>query len=253
MATTAMQVPGTPQASDNSFARIFGVFFSPKETFDSIARRPTWLAPVVLSCLVALGMFYVYGRRVGWQRAVERNIATNPITARQMDQLSADQRQASIAMQTKIFPYAFYAGAIVGPFLGSLILAAIFLALFKLGYGATVELKPSMGVVAYAFVPRILKSLIGILVIYLKDPSQVDIQNFLASNPGALMSTDSARWLIVLATQFDFFTIWVMILLAIGYHALSPKKVSVASALAGIVGLWLAYVMVVVGFTAAMS
>jgi hypothetical protein len=250
MATTAAQLP---QESSNSFSRLVGVFFSPGQTFASIAKRPTWLLPVVLSAIVATGLFYVFGAKVGWQRAVERNIATNPITSRQMDQLSPEQRQASINLQVKIFPYAFYGGAIVGSFLFTLIFAAIFLGIFKLGYGVQFDLKTSMGVVAYAFVPRILKVLLGILVIFLKDPSQVDITNFLASNPGALMSPDSARWLITLATQFDFFTFWVMVLLAIGYHSISPKKISVMSAFLGIFGLWIAYVIVVVGFTAALS
>ena len=42
-----------PQAtgSDNSFGRIIGVLFSPKPTFESIVRRPTWVVPVVLGCV----------------------------------------------------------------------------------------------------------------------------------------------------------------------------------------------------------
>jgi Yip1 domain len=242
-----------PMSSENSISRIWGVLFSPKATFASIAQKPTWLAPVLLSCVVSLALFYVFGSRVGWQRAVEHNIQNNPITARQMDQMSPEQRQQSINLQVKIFPYAFYGGAIVGPFLGTLILAALFLGLFKLGYGTQIDIRRSMGIVAYAFVPRILKSLVGILVIFLKDPSQIDIQNLLASNPGALLSPDTARWLVVLATQIDFFTFWVMILLAMGYHAANSKKVSVGGAFAGIFGLWVIYLIVVVGFTAAFS
>ena len=250
MAATATQVP---EVSTNSIARIFGVFFSPKETFTSIARRPNWIVPVLLSCVVAVGLFYVFGNRVGWQRAVERNIQENPITARQMDQLSPQQRQQSVNLQVKIFPYAFYGGAVVGSFLFTLIFAALFLGLFKLGFGAQVDLNTSMGIVAYSFVPRILKALVAIPVILLKDPSQVDIQNFLASNPGAFMSSETARWLVVLATQFDFFTIWVIVLLALGYHVASPKKISFVGALMAIVCLWAAYIIVVVGFTAAFS
>lgn len=243
----------TPQGSGNSISRIGGVLFSPKETFASIAQRSTWLAPVVLSCIVSLGLFYVFGTRVGWQRAVERNIQNNPISARQLDRLSPEQRQQNINLQVKVYPYAFYGGAILGPFLGTLILAAIFLGLFKLGYGIEMDIRKSMGIVAYALVPLILKALLGILVIFLKDPSQIDIQNYLASNPGALLSADTARWLVALLTRIDFFTFWVMILLAMGYQAANPKKLSFGGAFAGIFGLWLVWVMVVVGLTAAFS
>ena len=45
MATaTLQQAPEAPEKV-NSFGRIVGVIFSPKETFESIARRPTWLVP----------------------------------------------------------------------------------------------------------------------------------------------------------------------------------------------------------------
>ncbi|HKV46903.1 MAG TPA: Yip1 family protein [Candidatus Acidoferrales bacterium] len=251
MASTATQAP---EASGNSISRIWNVLFSPKATFASIAQKPTWLAPILLSCVVSLGLFHVFGSRVGWQRAVERNIQNNPITARQMDQMSPEQRQQSINVQVKIYPYIFNILGVVGPFLFTLIIAAILLGLFKLGYGTQVNFKTSIGIVAYAFVPRILYALVGILVIFLKDSSQIDIQNLLASNPGALLSPETtARWLMVLATQIDFFTFWVMILLAMGYHAANPKKISTGSAFAGIAGLWLIWVIVLVGFTAAFS
>src|SRR6185437_7541369 len=168
MASTATQMPET---SGNSISRIWNVLFSPKATFASIAQKPTWLAPILLSCIVAMAMMTVFGSRVGWQRAVERNIQNNPITARQMDQMSPEQRQQSINVQVKIFPYIFYASAVAGPFIFTLILAAIFLGLFKLGYGANIDIKRSMAIVAYGFVPRILYALLGILVIFLKDPA----------------------------------------------------------------------------------
>ena len=43
---TLQQAPEAPEKV-NSFGRIVGVIFSPKETFESIARQPTWLVPVI--------------------------------------------------------------------------------------------------------------------------------------------------------------------------------------------------------------
>lgn len=243
----------TPAQPANSIGRIFGAIVSPKETFESIAQKPTWLLPVILAAIISLGVFYSFSSRVGWQRAMERNLQTNPIAARQMEQLSPEQRQQSIAVQTKVLPYVYYCMGVIIPFLGTLILAAIFLGLFKLVYGADLNLNVSMGIVSYSFVPRLIYSLLGILIIFLKDPSQVDLQNLVASNPGALLSTETARWLVVLATQFDFFTFWIMLLMALGFHAAAPKKVSVAGAFAGIFGLWAVFVIIVVGITAAFS
>ena len=251
MSSTATQAP---EADGNSISRIWNVLFSPKATFASIAQKPTWLAPVILSCFVALISVGALTYRVGWPQIIDKQIQKNPTAAARIDQMPPEQRQQILNTYVKFFePFGFVSAA-AAPFLFTLIFAAVFLALFKLGYGAQIDLKTSMGVVAYAFVPRILYALVGILVIFLKDPSQIDIQNLLASNPGALLSPETtARWLMVLATQIDFFTFWVMILLAMGYHAANPKKISTGSAFAGIAGLWLIWVIVLVGFTAAFS
>src|SRR6185369_7095780 len=50
-------VPAAPgAASESALARIPGVFFSPVKTFESIARRPTWIAPPVLLTAMSLGL-----------------------------------------------------------------------------------------------------------------------------------------------------------------------------------------------------
>jgi hypothetical protein len=46
---------------------------------------------------------------------------------------------------------------------------------------------------------------------------------------------------------------WEMILLAIGYSAAAPKKISFGGALAWILGLWVLVVFIRVGFAAAFS
>ncbi len=242
-----------PEVSMNSVSRIINVFFSPKETFTSIAKKPTWLAPVLVSLVVSIALIAVFTNRVGWQRFTERQIALNASSESRLDQLSPDQRAAQIALVTKITEGVGIGTAVTGPFLFTLILAAIFLGFFKLLYGVQLDLKTSMGVVAYGFMPRVLYALLGIFVIFMKDPAQVDLQNLLASNPGALMSSETARWLVVLASQIDLFTFWIMVLLAMGYSGASRKKVSFGGAFAGIFALWAAYVIIVVGFTAAFS
>ena len=252
MNATATQLPSAP---GNSFSRIIGAFFSPKETFASIAERPTWLAPVILSCIVSFALIMVFSNRVGWAAFMQRQIDASPSASQRFAQMSPEQRQQAMALQVKISEPIGYFFSVAGPFIFTALLAAIFLGLFNLLYGAQIGFKTSMGVVAYGFLPRTLYALVGILVVFVKDPSQVDFRNLLASNPGALLSTanGTAAWLVALATQIDFFTFWIMILLAMGFRSASPKKISFGSALAGIAGLWLLWVVAQVGIAAATS
>jgi hypothetical protein len=62
MATTPA-VAGVPDAPApapiNHFARLIGVFFSPKPTFQDIAARPSWLVPVIIMAILGAGVAFV--------------------------------------------------------------------------------------------------------------------------------------------------------------------------------------------------
>jgi len=248
VASPTIQTPEPPEPV-NSFGRVFGVIFSPKATFESIARRPTWILPIVLLCIVESGIVGVYGHRVGWRDLIEKQMASNS----QFQQLPSAQQESRIEMGLKYAPTVGYAEVIVGPFLAALLFAGIFWLIFNMAVGAKVGFHTSLAVVSYGLVPGILASLVGILILFLKDPSTVDLQHLIASNAGAFLSNDSSKWLVALLSSVDLFVFWEMILLAIGYSAAAPKKISFGGALAWILGLWVLVVFIRVGFAAAFS
>lgn len=248
MATTMTPAPDAP-APDNSVSRVLGAFVSPKATFESIVRRPTWVVPLLLLCVVQLGVTFTFTRRVGWRDFMEKQMQSNS----RVEQLPADQREHLLDQQAKYAPALGYAAAVAAPFVGAVILGAIFLGLFNFLCGLNVEFKTALGIVSYAWVPTIIAGLLGILVIFLKDPSTVDLRNLIASNAGVLLSDDSPKWLAALLGSLDIFPFWTMLLMATGFGAINPKKVSFGKALACIVGLWVIYVIAKVSMVAAFS
>jgi hypothetical protein len=248
VASPTIQTPESPERV-NSIGRIVGVIFSPKATFESIVRRPTWILPILLLCIVASGVVGVYGQRVGWRSLIEKQLANNS----QFQQLTLADQESRIQVALKYAPAVVYVEVIVGPFLLALILAGIFWLIFNMMVGAKFGFRTSLAVVSYGLVPGILGSLVGILVLFLKDPSTVDLQHLVASNAGAFLSNDSSKWLVALLSSVDLFLFWEMILFAIGYSATAPKKISFGSALAWIVGVWLVFVLARTGLTAAFS
>jgi len=233
----------------NSFARIFGVLFSPKATFQSIVRQPTWVVPIILSCLVFLGTVGLFGHRGGWPSYFEKQLASN----NRFQELPKDQQQRTLAAELKYGPPVAYAEGVIAPLVGALVMAAILLGLFKGLAGAQFGFKTSLGIVSYAWVPNLISGLLGILIIAVKDPATVDLQNIVASNASIFVSGDSARWLIALLSAIDIFSFWVMILLAMGYSAAAPKKLSTGKAFAWIFSAWLIYVLLKVGLLAAFT
>src|SRR5437764_5926771 len=92
-----------PPAQMGTFARITGVFFEPGKTFADIGQRPTWFVPVLLAALAAAVFMLMVGQRIGFERVVRQQMATNARMAQAMEQVPADQREARIAAQGRMF------------------------------------------------------------------------------------------------------------------------------------------------------
>lgn len=254
MVTTATPAPEAPAPeSANSFGRIFGVIFSPKATFDSIARRPTWLIPVLLGVVVGLSVTFVIGKTIGWRMVVEKRISQSASAQKQMEQLPADQRENAINQQAKFSAYFVYPINVIAPFLGALLVALIYWGAFNGIYGTKLGFLTSLGIVSYGWIPQLISYLLAIPILFMKDPATVDINNIVASNPGALLSDDAARWLSALLSSVDIFSLWTIILFAIGFRAADPKKLSFGKAFTVVLLVWSFGVLVKVGIASAFS
>ncbi|MGC2278901.1 MAG: YIP1 family protein [Candidatus Acidiferrales bacterium] len=250
MADAATPTPTpTPATSDNSFTRIFGVLFAPKPTFDSIVRRPTWIVPVILGCIFFIAIVAIFTQRGGWPSFFEKQDANSS----RMQNMSAEERERTLEAQIKIAPKFGYVEGIVIPPIAALVVAGILMLVFNLSGATKMDFKTSLGIVAYAWVPWLVHAILSILILFLKDASTVDLQNIVASNPGALLSDDAAKWLVSLLGSIDIFAIWTLILLAIGYSATNPKKLSFGKAFVLVIIPWIFFIAIKVGLTAAFS
>ena len=245
MASTAAPAP-QGQASIGTFGRLTGALFNPKPTFADIARRPTWVAPVVLFCLLNVAVTAIFTQRVGWRSFMEKRFENNS----NFQQLPQDQREQRLNQAAKTAPIFGYLFGVVGTPVVILLVAGILLGAFNLLAGASLNFKTALGIVSYAYMPGVLGGLLGILILFLKDPSTIDLENLVASNFAALLTSDVSKWLTALAKSFDVFAFWILFLLAIGFSAANPKKITMGKALGVVIGLWLVFVIVRVGLAA---
>jgi Yip1 domain len=242
---------GAPEAPErvNFIGRIFGVLVSPKPTFQSIARRPNWLAPVVLLCLLFLAVVAIFGYRGGWPSYFQQQIAHNS----RFEQMSPEQQRQVYEAQLKYGPPIAYLEAPIVPTLLVVVVAAIFLGVFNGLAGARLNFKTSMGIVAHAWMANAVSGLLGVIIVSIKDPASIDLQNLVASNAGAFLSSGAPKWLAALLGSVDLFSFWTMILLAIGFATAAPKELTTGKAFAWVFVIWLAFVVVKVGLTAAFA
>jgi hypothetical protein len=214
-------------AGMGEFSRLSGVFFEPAKAFADIAERPRWFLPLLLIIVATVAFYVTYGQHIGWQSFVQDQIDNNARMQQQMQNLSPAQRQQSLAVQQKIMPVMYYVGPVFGLPVMYLISSLILLGIASGIMSAGVKFKQIFAIECYAGLVGIIAKLLGIVVIFLKNPDQFNLMNPLAFNPAAFMDQKTAsKFVYTLATGLDLFVIWALILTVIGLKAAAGKRLS---------------------------
>jgi hypothetical protein len=123
-----------------------------------------------------------------------------------------------------------------------LIVAGVLTGLFNGLLGTELKFAQTFAVTAYALLVRALWNALMILLVYLKPPEDFNIQVSPFSPAAYMNRLETPKWLMSLAGSLDLFTIWSIILLAIGF-SVAAKKLSFAKSLTAIAIPWLIWVV----------
>jgi len=251
MATTTAVSPAAPepQPQMSAISRVFGVLFSPQKTFEDIVRKPGWVLPIVLLTILSIAVSFGLNQRVNWREFMSQQIEKSPQGA----QLSTEQKEQRIEAGAKFSPISTYVFGTLGPLLIALIMALVMWGAYSLLGGASTNFSTAMAITAHAFMTGLISSPLFLLVIFLKAPGTIDLDNPVATNLAAFLPDDSAKWLVALLKSFDVFTFWTLILIAIGFAVTSPKKLKGSKPYVVAFSVWAAYVVCRVGFAFAFS
>jgi Yip1 domain len=221
----------------NEAARLVGVFFSPGKAFADIARKPRWWIPVILMAILGTVYLNAFTQRVGWESVIRPAIENSAAT----QNMTTQQREQTIQTAAGLYKYLGYGGSAVGTLFYVFIVAVLFMFLFDTIMGAGIGLKRMMAIVAYGFLPLLLQTALSMVVLYLKDPEDFNLQNPLMFNVGAYLSSDTPAALRALGSSVDLFSLWIIVLLAIGVST-AGRRISFGKALAGIAIPWAIFV-----------
>jgi hypothetical protein len=217
-------------------SRIIGIFTSPKETFASIDRKPTWLVPFIIMIVVTMVMQLLI-MNIGLQDRVA-----------QMEAIGKPQEQID-ATQNFMQGGLKYISLVVAP-IGILVvwsvIAGIFLFAGNTIMGGKSTFKKMLSLVSWS-------SLIGIL--------SVAIQTFLIISKGTRLgvTTSLAAFLpsptwdappsifYRLLSKLDIFTIWGLVLWAIGISVMYRFTMKKSAILVG--SLWVVWIILSVALS----
>jgi hypothetical protein len=237
------------QALVSPFGRIIGIFFSPKSTFEDIARRPSWILPILLTTVLSFISVTALNQRVNWHDYILQQIEKSPRAA----QLSADQKQQQAEVSVKITVVIVYVAGLIVPVLFALIVGLVMMGAYNLLAGAGAKFAQAFSIVAHAGLVGIVSTPLFLLVLFLKPPGTIDPDNPLATNLAAVLPDEAAKWLVTLCKSLDIFSLWTLILIAIGFAAVNPRKLKGSKSFLIAFSVWAAFVVVRVGWAFAFS
>jgi hypothetical protein len=221
--------------------RLMGTFFSPSKTFPDLRRNASWWAPFLVIALVSLSFVYVVDQKVGFSKVVENMIQQQPKQAERMDRIPADQRPAIMQRQAAITKFISYAVPVIALVIYA-VFAALLFATLKFAASGDLKYKNLFAVIVYSRLPLIFGPLLAILSLLAGVSSDgFDLRNPVATNPGYFIGPDGSPILRALLTPFDVFSLWSLILTAIGIASIS--KVKRGTAFAVVFGWFAVYVL----------
>jgi hypothetical protein len=222
-----------------SISLLFKVLWSPGEAMFLLSKNPKVLTPILFLTLFSIVTGTVLVTKLDSaelaMRAIERSSRGSSLSDEQKTQL---RRQ----MDSPVVKGFTFVSAVLGALLQVLIVAGIYFAVFTM-LGREGSFKAFLSITAYAFVPTIFRSMAVMLSAYVVPPASLMLDELGSLSPAVFLDRDSVSPVLFAAVNMiDLVSIWVLILLGIGYGFVTRKSLSKASRAAAILGVFLLYV-----------
>lgn len=230
--TTAGTTP-TPAVPASWWEDFVDIFYAPSQVYARRAGRGFGIPMLVVTVLIAL---IAVANSGVMQPIMDAEFSRSTAAAmRKNPQLTAEMMEKGRAIGEGIAKYGAVVFVPVGIFLTGL-------ALWLVGkfFDATEQLADAIMVAAYAFVPRVLESVLAGVQGLLLDPATLNGRFKLSLGLGRFLDPDTASPVVLaLLGRVDVFTIWVTVLLVIGLSVtgrIPRSRAAIAGVLMWIIG-----------------
>jgi Yip1-like protein len=224
--------PGFPQ-------NLFNLYFGPTEAFTAILKKPSFWAPLLAFVVLQLAFTWVWMGRIDVIEFLK-------IQAENAGQPFQEPPGSAVGFIRGMF----WMSAVVFTPLMILIVAGVYLFVFRFFLASEVNFKQAMTVVAYSFLAvALVHTPLILLTMHLKGDWNLDPRTVVAANATLLLDkTTTPKPLYVLAGAIDGFFLWTLWLVAAGFGVASRR--TTGAALPGVFVPWGILVLCMVGWAA---
>ncbi len=212
------------------FGRIVGIFTSPRETFESIDRSPTWLVPFLITVIIVLVLQFL---------VMDIGIKDR-LAAMEAQDISAERFEAAKAQMEGPMKYIQFVAIPVVTLILWAILAGILLFVGNTIMGGESKFKKIFSVVAWSSLVGLLGGILKTFLILSKGTTRGVVTSLaiLLPTPEPGQSSVLHR----LLSRFDLFTIWVLILWIIGLAVIYRFTTKKSATL--VLSLWAIWIVI---------
>lgn len=249
MSNLEVQESAGTAAGLSQWQRVANTFTAPSKTFEDIKRgNRSWWLPFVLMAAFGYLLYFAVDQKIGMQQVVDNQVRLSPKAQERMAQATPEQRATGNKISLVVTKAAFLAGPVIGLVVVA-VLSLVLLGTINFIFGGRATYGSIFAVHYYAWLPSIVKVLLGIVVIFAgMAPESFNVKNFAPTNIGAFLDpTDTSKALYALATSLDIVTIWILVLVSIGVAKVAGVKRS--AGYMAVFGWWA--IVVLVGVIAA--
>jgi Yip1 domain len=222
-----------------SISLLFKVLWSPGEAMFLLSKTPRVLTPLVFFALFSVvtggAMMMKVDSAELTMRAIEKSTRGASLSDEQKTQIRGQMNSPAVKALT-------FVSVVFGPLLMIVIVAGIYFVLFTI-LGREGGYKAYLSITAFAFVPTIFRQLAATLSAFVVPPSSLMPDELGSLSPAVFLDRDSVSPVLFAGINtIDLVSIWILILLVIGYGFVTRKSLSQASRAAAIFGVFLLYV-----------
>ncbi len=161
MQPAAEATPGLTQ-----WQRIVDTFTAPSKTFTDIKLgHKSWWLPFVIYVVLGFAFYAAVNSKIGMRQVVDNQIRLSPKSEERMAALTPEQRESQMKISTTITQAVFIATPVFLLATGAVI-SLVLWGTINFGFGGKAKFGSIFSVWMYAMLPSIIKTILGIVVIY---------------------------------------------------------------------------------------